>query len=386
MVSPAILFLMAATKKSAPKKKTASPSASGQLFLFCGTDTAKSKEEALRLCQKLAPPGDEFGLEIINGTAENTDHAIRILANTTEAIQTLPFLGGDKVVWLQGTNIFGDNVTGNSEGTLKAVGFFLEVLKNDIPPNVKVIISASEMNKVRVFFKHVSAIATVQLHDKIDTSKAGWEAQAVAWVATEAQKLGLRFGPGAMEHFVTIAGADPSILRGELEKLSLYYGPAEISPREIMEMVTPSHAGVIFEIGEMITRKDLPRTLDLIEAQLRKGENPVGIMRAAIIPKVRGLLHAKDLAARHRLPASNYRAFEAQLNALPETETAHLSRKKEGGINAYPLFLSAESAKSFTVTELTAALEACLEADLRLVTTQLDPRLVLFQLVAKILK
>jgi DNA polymerase-3 subunit delta len=109
-------------------------------------------------------------------------------------------------------------------------------------------------------------------------------------------------------------------------------------------------------------------------------------LRAAIIPKIRGLLHAKDLVSRHNLSAGrNFKAFESKINALPAIETAHLPRKKDGTISAYPIFLSAQATGKFTVPELVNALEACLEADLRLVTTQLDHHLVLCQLVTRIL-
>jgi DNA polymerase-3 subunit delta len=47
--------------------------------------------------------------------------------------------------------------------------------------------------------------------------------------------------------------------------------------------------------------------------------------------------------------------------------------------------MTAHSARNFTLAELRSAIEACLEANLRLVTTGLDHRLVLHQLAARIL-
>ncbi len=357
-----------------------------RIHLFLGTDEAKAKEAALKLAEKLAPKNDEFGLEIVNGAAENSDHVVRIIGQTIEAIQTMPFFGGSKLVWLQGVNFFGDNVTGKSETTLRAVDSFLSVLRSGLPPDVTLIIQATEMDKRRTFFKQIGKIARVEAFDAVDISKEGWEGKIIGWARKEATRLGMRFAPGALERFILTVGADTRTLRSELEKLSLYFGGDEIAESDVAAMVAPTHQGVIFEIGDALTRRDLPRTVDLIERRLRAGENAIGIMRAAIIPKIRGLLHAKDLVSRHNLSArGNFRSFEAQLQRLPEAETAHLQRKKDGTISAYPLFLSAQAADRFTVAELLRALEACLEADLRLVTTPLDPGLVLCQLVAKIL-
>ncbi len=357
-----------------------------RIFLYYGSDESKAKEASLKLSRKIAPKDLEFGLEIVNGTAENSDHAARILAQTTEAIQTLPFFGGDKLVWLQGTNLFGDNIIGKSERTLHSVEAFLDLLKKGLPDDVKLIITATEMDKKRTFFKHISKIANVEAFDKVDITKDGWETKVMGWAQKEVQRLGLNFGQGALERFILTAGADTRTLQNELEKLSLYFGSREICPEAISELVTTTHAGVIFEIGDSLSRRDLPRTLKLIETQLHNGEGAVGILRAAIIPKVRGLLHAKDLIARHNLSVgNNYRAFESKLNALPASDTGHLSQKKEGGINAYPIFLSAQAARNFSVHELVNALEACLEADLRLVTTQLNEHIVLCHLVTRIL-
>lgn len=369
-----------------PTKKGKTTRSDHRIFLFTGTDTAKVKEGAIKLSRKLAPQDDEFGLEIINGSAENSDHARRILSETSEAIQTIPFFGGEKVVWLQGANFFGDNIIGKANSTLKSVESFLELLKAGIPGDVKLIINTTEMDKRRSFYKQIGKIALVESHDKVDISKDGWQATVVGWVSGEASKKGMNFGPGAMERLVMTAGAETAVLAGELEKLSLYFGDSEITEDQISQMVTPTHAGVIFEIGDAISRRDLPKSLDLIAQQLRNGEHPVGILRAAIIPKIRGLLHAKDLVARHHLRVGrSYKAFESEVAGLPESDTAHLPRKKDGKISAYPIFQSARHANNFTLDELVSSLESCLEADLRLVTTQLDHRLVLDQLVTRIL-
>jgi len=62
-----------------------------------------------------------------------------------------------------------------------------------------------------------------------------------------------------------------------------------------------------------------------------------------------------------------------------------LPRKKDGNLSCYPLFLAAQQCGKFSAEELKKALESCLEANLRLVTTPLEPQLVLSQLVTRIL-
>lgn len=360
--------------------------ANPNIFAFFGTDEALVKEAATKLSEKIAPSDKEFGLEIISGGADNAEHAVQIISRTIEAIQTLPFFGGDKLVWLQGVNFFADNQTGKAESTIAAVEALVDILASHLPPDVRVIISAGDIDKRRGFYKTLSKCAKVEIFDKLDTSKAGWEANVMGHVQDRAAGLRLDFERGALERFVLLVGADTRVIDSELEKLSLFTNGRPVSAEEVSSIVSVSHAGVIFEIGETIAKRDLPRALKLIDQQLRRGESAIGILLASIVPKVRSLLHARDLVESRGLSVGrSYPAFQAALAKLPDSETAHIPRTKDGSLSAYPIFLASQAADKFSAGELKRALEACLEANLRLVTTALDHRIVLHQLVTRIL-
>ena len=51
---------------------------------------------------------------MVDGTVRNADEALQALAKLNEALQTLPFFGGNKVVWLRGANFLGDDRTASS--------------------------------------------------------------------------------------------------------------------------------------------------------------------------------------------------------------------------------------------------------------------------------
>jgi DNA polymerase III subunit delta len=71
--------------------------------------------------------------------------------------------------------------------------------------------------------------------------------------------------------------------------------------------------------------------------------------------------------------------------ALPEAQKAHFPRTKEGGYpNEWRMVRCAQAARLFTGAELIAGLELLLEAHVRLVSTQLDPRLVLEETVFRL--
>ena len=68
--------------------------------------------------------------------------------------------------------------------------------------------------------------------------------------------------------------------------------------------------------------------------------------------------------------------FKLNPNFIPKDGT---------GLNVYPLFLSLEEAARFPLDELHAGYRACLEANAKLVTTQLDDKIVLERLLVGLL-
>lgn len=196
----------------------------------------------------------------------------------------------------------------------------------------------------------------------------------------------MKFEGDALERFVQRVGSDTRLIDSELGKLSLYVGDRPVTEADVNAVTSQSNRGFIFDIGEAIGRRDLAETLRLIDFQLNQGENAIGLLLAAIVPKVRRLLQVRDLIENHQISADrNYSAFQASLGRLPESATAHLPRTKEGGFHVYPHFLAAAQSRRFKFEELRDGFAACLEANHRLVQTSLDPRLVLHQLAARIL-
>ena len=58
--------------------------AGSNIFAFFGSDDGQVKEAALLLSRKIAPKDDEFGLEIVNGSPDNSDHASKIIGETMQ--------------------------------------------------------------------------------------------------------------------------------------------------------------------------------------------------------------------------------------------------------------------------------------------------------------
>lgn len=366
-------------------KKTAA--AASRIHAIVGSDESEVKRAAAELAAQLTPPdAGDFGLEIIDGCGDNSEQSAARVRLAIEALQTLPFFGG-KLVWLKNANCLGDTVIGRSasaQGALEELG---DVLEAGLAPDITFLLSAAEVDKRRSFYKALSKRAELVVIDRLDASRSGWEEEATEMVRARAKKRALRFQGDALDLFVLLTGGDTRQIENELEKLDLYASAdRSITAEEVRTLVPVSRAGVIFELGNALAACDLNRALSLVRSLLDQGESAIGILLVAILPTVRNLLLAKDLMERHRLarPSAPF-SFVSAVNRLPASATEHLPRKKDGTLNAYALGMAAMSAHRFEVPQLVAGLEACLQANLQIVSSQLDHELVLTEIVVKLL-
>jgi DNA polymerase-3 subunit delta len=378
------------TQKVRAPMKTKAARHTAHLYAVVGSDESAVKAVAAELAANLTPAdGGDFGLEVIDGCADNADQAAARIRSAIEALQTLPFFGGGKLVWLKNANFLGDTKLGGAAVVQDALEELRIALEGDLGQGeVKFLLSAPEVDKRRSFYKALAKRAELQVFDKLDAGRNGWEEDALDLVRSLGREHQLRFEEEALDLFILLTGGDRRTIQNELEKLDLFLGEKErrVTLETVRTLVPISRGGVIFELGNTLAARDLERALALVRRLLDQGESAIGILLVAIIPTVRNLLLAKDLMERHRLPRPGAPfSFISTLNRLPADATAHLPRKKDGSLNAYPLGIAAMQARHFETGRLIAGLEACLRANLQIVSSQLDHELILNQVVVKLL-
>lgn len=378
--------LSACDEIAVPKAKT--KAASANIYAVLGSDEVEVKRVAAELASNLTPPGaGDFGLEVIDGAADNVDQAEARVRSAIEALQTLPFFGSTKVVWLKNVNFLGDDQKARSAAVQSALEELSELVGIGFGPGVTLLISATDLDKRRSFYKALLKRAEVQVFDRLDSGRSGWEEEALEIVQQRAKKRKLQFDDGALDLFVLLTGGDTRQIDNELEKVDTFLGRDRgVNADLVRDLVPLSRAGVIFELGNALAARDLQLSLKLVRRLLDQGEKAIGILLVTIVPTIRNLLLAKDLMERYRLPRPHSPfQFVSAINRLPTEATDHLPRKKDGSINAYALGIAAQQASWFETTQLMQAMRACLEANVQLVTTQLDHELILTEVVVKLL-
>jgi len=383
-----------------PKSKT--KAASANIHAVVGSDEAEVKRVAAERATSLTPPdAGDFGLEVIDGAADNADQAAARIRSAIEALRTLPFFGSTKVVWLKNANFLGDDQKARSAAVQSALEELADLLDHGFGSEITFLISATEVDKRRGFYKALVKRAELQVFDRLDSGRAGWEEEATDIVRLRAKKRKLEFDDDALDLFVLLTGGDTRQIENELEKIDTYCstdiqpvrqaGTARMAaPRVaidlVREIVPLSRAGIIFELSNALAARDLEQALTLVRRLLDQGESAIGILLAAIMPTIRNLLLAKDLMEQHRLPRPHSPfQFISAINRLPPEATEHLPRKKDGSVNAYALGIAAQQAHHFNTNQLIDSMRACLTANVQLVTTQLDHELILTEVVVKLL-
>jgi DNA polymerase-3 subunit delta len=196
--------------------------APANIHAIVGSDESAVKNAAKELATKLAPAdAGDFGVEIIDGAADNAEQAATRIRSAIEALQTLPFFGGSKLVWLKNANFLGDNPIGRAASVQFALEELAAELDGQFGPEVTFLLSATEVDKRRSFYRTLGKYAEVQVLDKLDSNRSGWEEEATDVVQARAQQRKLSFAEDALDLFVLLTGGDTRQVENELEKIDV---------------------------------------------------------------------------------------------------------------------------------------------------------------------
>src|SRR5438270_3812414 len=138
----------------------ASATSNAPLLLICGDDEFAVKERARQVYQQWGQELGGLDHEIIDAQAANSGEALRALGRLREALQTLPFFGTGKAVWLQNCNFFGEERAASAQAVTESLADLAQELKTFLWENVRLLISAGKVDKRKTFFKTLEKIGS----------------------------------------------------------------------------------------------------------------------------------------------------------------------------------------------------------------------------------
>jgi DNA polymerase-3 subunit delta len=309
------------------------------IHFLCGTDEDGVKKAAGELAKKLAPD-DPMNLEMIDGRATTTDEAVQSIRKVTEAILTLPFFGGGKLVWWKAVNFLDETGVGRHSSVKEA----LEALQPDLArvdgTSVTLLISALGIHKGRTFSKALLKLAQAKYFDLPDLRKTS-EDEIIFQIERRMKEAGLRPGRGAAERFFQATGIDTAAWSQELEKLSLFAGEgtAELTREDVNTVISGTREVLIFDFCHAVLEGNAKPALILLSALLAQDESEVGIL-ILLAGQIRMAALAAVLRENNLMRLG--RGSFASAEVSPEGQ-AYLPRKKSGEpISTYALGQAAQ--------------------------------------------
>jgi DNA polymerase-3 subunit delta len=361
----------------------ASSSKTTPIHLLSGSDEDGVKRAAAELATKLAPD-DAMNFETIDGRALTVDEAVQSIARVREAILTLPFFGGGKLVWWKGVNFFDETGVGRLASVKEALEGLLPDLERVDGTSVTLLISAMGIHKGRTFGKALMKLAQAKTFDLPDLRNTS-EDEIIFQIERRMTAVGLRPGDGAAERFFEATGLDTLQWTAELEKLALYAEGSgrELTREDVNQVISGSREVLVWDFCAAALGGDAKVALAQLSALLAQDESEVGIL-ILLAGQVRMAALAAVLIENRMLRIKSGRFASAEVS--PEG-TAYLPRKKSGEpISTYSLGQAAQRGQRRPARFWFGALAAIYRAQREMLTGESDKRraleLVVLEIVA----
>jgi DNA polymerase III subunit delta len=381
-----------------PKASKDQPSqakgAAAPIFLITGEDDFAVKGRAKQLYENWCKEGGGFDNEVIDASASNSGAALGAIGKLREAMQTLPFFGGAKVIWFQNCNFLGEERAASSAAVTEALADLAEELKafNWSGGNVRLIITSPKVDKRKVFYKAIDKLGTVETF-------AGWSLEDKDWVDAaemtarhELRERGKEISDEALGLLVANVGPNSRGLMNEVEKLSLYLGERkQVTPEDVERIVSRNKQAKSFALADAVGARDLPRLLKTLDQELwslqtDSQKSEIGLLYG-IISKIRTILFLKEMVKEGWIKVGlQYSQFKAALERVPPDALPQDRKFNPLAMHPFMLFNALEHTRRYTSEELVRAMELLLLANERLVTSGMDEALILQDTLIRIVQ
>jgi DNA polymerase-3 subunit delta len=351
--------------------------------LVSGDDEFAVKERAREIFKKWT---DEIGgsdHETIDGAVSNAGDALRALAKLREGIQTLPFFGGGKVVWLQNCNFLGEERAASAKDVTETLADLSAELKTFEFGTVRLLISAGKVDKRKTIYKTLEKIGSVETFDGLSVDDKDWAGEAEGMAIRALRALKKNITDEAVAKLVANVGPNARQLHSECEKLAMYVGDrSEIEIADVDAIVTRNKQARAFALGDALGERNLPALLKCLDEELWEvrrdpSKSEIGLLYG-LISKVRTLIFVKEMMAQGWLkPSRDFNSFRPQLARVPVDQMPEDKKFNPLSMNPYVLFRASNQVGKYSQAELVRAMSILLECNQKLVSRSLDESLVL---------
>jgi DNA polymerase-3 subunit delta len=371
-----------------PASQTPSPA------LICGDDEFAIKQRAKQLYQQWCDEIRGMDHEIVEATVSNSGEALAAISRLHEALQTLPFFGTGKVIWLRDCNFLGDERVSSAQAVTESLADLAEELKNFAwaqNSGIRLLISAGKVDKRKTFFKMLDKIGSIETFAGWSADDRNWAERTEVAARTAVRERKKEISEEALAELVNRVGPHPRQLDNEVEKLCLFAGDRrQIEAGDVNEVCVRNKTARAFALGDALGDRDLPRLLrrldeELWEVKFDSQKSEIGLLYG-LIAKMRAILLLKEMLREGWIkPETDYNRFKAQLQHVPADKLPGDRRFNPLALNPYVLYKALPQVNRYSEAELIRAMDLLLRCNQQLVSSNLDETLVLQQTLVQII-
>jgi len=363
---------------------------SSPVALVCGDEEFAVKERARQLYQNWTKELGGMDHEVIDAAIGNSSEALKVISKLREALQTLPFFGSGKVIWLKDCNFLGDERAAQTQIVANALADLAQELKGFSWKSVRLIVSAGKVDKRKVLFKLLDKIGSVETFAGLSVDDKDWLNQAEMWARRGLEARAKKISEEALAELLARIGPNARQLDSEIEKLAIYVGERkQIALTDVAAVCARNKLARSFALGDALGDRDLTGVLRRLdeafwEMQFNKGKSEIGLLYG-LISKVRVMLLLKEMVREALVKAdADYGRFKSQLERIPPDKFPSDRRFNPLAMHPWMLHRALGQSKNYSTAELVGAIDLLLACNQRLVSRNLDEALVLQQALVQI--
>ena len=329
------------------------------IYLIAGDDDFLIDQRGKQLVEELCPPEERaLGLEIIEGSVADSDEAVRALSQCREAVLTVGFFGGRKVVWLRNAIFFGELMSAKSDALKTGIDHLTALIKGGLPEGQVLVITALKVDGRTSFYKTCKSHA--ELIEFKASAKPKEQAQSVRARAQQVwQELGLTPAtPDVMEQFLLRTGSETRQIMMESQKLSSYLGQGgqRVTVEDVRAVVSSARESIAWDLQDQLGYRQLGAAIQTLRQLLFQKESTIGLM-IGLESRFRELVTLKECLRRKwlRIEGGGWKQ-EPVWSTDAEAEAALGAIAKDPRkMHPYRVVKMVEQAQKYTLAELIRA-------------------------------
>jgi len=252
------------------------------IHLLYGTDEDAVKKAAAALVDKIKPD-DPMNFETVDGRADNVEGATQSIEKVREAILTLPFFGGGKLVWWKSVNFFDDKGPGRHESVKEALETLLPDLDKVDGESVTLVITALGLHKGKAFSKALLKKAQAKAFDQ-PTMQDNSEDSIIFEIERRMKAAGLNPSPDAAERFFLATRLDTGLWASEIEKLVVYMAgeKRELTREDVDNLIGKTREVIIWDFCHAVLSGNAKEAVGEVGALLLQRAHHPGLDRGRV--------------------------------------------------------------------------------------------------------